>query len=446
MEVRGGDSDFNNRGGRSAAMDPSTATDPRMERGGGQKRQGRSRDDGGGRGAPVARKGAISSSSNWWSARGYEWETHQGNEHRDGGPSPAVDGEATPHVALEGHAASAGPGASPPGFSGGAERDDAGTGTGALALGDEGAVPHAGAPDGNGGPGDRAAGAESTEGDLGKWTGLPGPDPATDHRDPSCPPIAKGTRRRSVVRGPMAPWTATAAGDLFRIMAAPRVTAPARMRMANRSFFYRSAPCASAGVLRRERSRAPAPGTERRTDFLGTTASPAAMVRFGSSWRLIRAHRPRGPTCPQAAGRRARPSQSPAMRVRGGRNATRAAIDPSGLEGSSGTGDGLPSFFRSMRRPQVPPGLVRRSSERRLSTTRPARRRPLPARDLPLFSPADEGPGGGAAKSTEPAPPRLAPAVSPVHMGDGAGRAAPRGRFPSRLHSLRRRHRGRAHG
>ena len=122
-------------------MDPSTASDPCTERGGGQKRQGRSRDDGGGRGAPVARGGTASSFSDWWSARGYEWETHQGNEHRDGGPSPAADGEATPHVALESHAASAGPGASPPGFGGGAEHDDAGTGTAALALDDEGAVP-----------------------------------------------------------------------------------------------------------------------------------------------------------------------------------------------------------------------------------------------------------------------------------------------------------------
>ena len=100
MEVRGADPDFNNRGGRSAAMDPSTATDPRVVRGGGQKRQGRSRDDEGGRGPPMAREGAAASSSNWWSARGYEWETHQGNEHRDEVPSPAADGEATPHVTL----------------------------------------------------------------------------------------------------------------------------------------------------------------------------------------------------------------------------------------------------------------------------------------------------------------------------------------------------------
>ena len=72
MEVRGADPDYNNRGGRSAAMDPSTATGPSTERGGGQKRQGRSRDDEDGRGAPVARGSAAASSSDGWAARGYE--------------------------------------------------------------------------------------------------------------------------------------------------------------------------------------------------------------------------------------------------------------------------------------------------------------------------------------------------------------------------------------
>ena len=73
------------------------------------------------------------------------------------------------------------------------------------------------------------------------------------------------------------------------------------------------APCASAGVLRRRRSRASATETEWWTDFLGTTTLPTAMARFGSSWRLRRAHPPRGSTRPQAAGRRPRPSRSPAV-------------------------------------------------------------------------------------------------------------------------------------
>ena len=51
MEARGATRDFDSRGGRPAAMDPSTA------RPGGQKRQERSRDDGDDRGAPVARGG-----------------------------------------------------------------------------------------------------------------------------------------------------------------------------------------------------------------------------------------------------------------------------------------------------------------------------------------------------------------------------------------------------
>ena len=86
MEVRGADPDFSTRGGRSAAMDPSAAFDPRAERGSGQKRQDRSRDDGGGRGAPVARVAAASSSSTWRSAAGCEGSTHQVNERREADP------------------------------------------------------------------------------------------------------------------------------------------------------------------------------------------------------------------------------------------------------------------------------------------------------------------------------------------------------------------------
>ena len=55
VEVRGADPDYNTRGGRSAAMDPGTATEPGTDRAGGQKRQGRSRDDEDDKGTPVAR-------------------------------------------------------------------------------------------------------------------------------------------------------------------------------------------------------------------------------------------------------------------------------------------------------------------------------------------------------------------------------------------------------
>ena len=59
-EVRGADPDFSARGGRAAAMDPSAAFDAHEGRGGGQKRQDRSRGGGGDRGAPVARGAAAS--------------------------------------------------------------------------------------------------------------------------------------------------------------------------------------------------------------------------------------------------------------------------------------------------------------------------------------------------------------------------------------------------
>ena len=100
MEVRGADPDYNTRGGRSAAMDPGTATETGTDRAGGQKRQGRSRDDDDDRGAPVARGGAATSSTDWWSTRGPGGGTGEGVEDRgdegfpggrlrDGGARPA---------------------------------------------------------------------------------------------------------------------------------------------------------------------------------------------------------------------------------------------------------------------------------------------------------------------------------------------------------------------
>ena len=61
MEARGATRDYDSRGGRSAAMDPSTAHP------GGQKRQERSRDGGDDRGAPAARGGNSGSTA----ARGF---------------------------------------------------------------------------------------------------------------------------------------------------------------------------------------------------------------------------------------------------------------------------------------------------------------------------------------------------------------------------------------
>ena len=57
IETRGATRDYNSKGGRSAAMDPSTA------RPGGQKRQERGRDDDDDRGAPVARGEASGSTA-----------------------------------------------------------------------------------------------------------------------------------------------------------------------------------------------------------------------------------------------------------------------------------------------------------------------------------------------------------------------------------------------
>ena len=116
MEVRGADPDYNTRGGRSAAMDPGTATEPGTDRAGGQKRQGRSRDDEDGRGAPVARGGAAASSTDW-STRGPGGGTGEGVEDRGDEASPADDHETTEPDLHVGQLPPTDPGASPPGLS-----------------------------------------------------------------------------------------------------------------------------------------------------------------------------------------------------------------------------------------------------------------------------------------------------------------------------------------
>ena len=160
-EVRGADPDFSTRGGRAAAMDPSTAFDAHEGRGGGQTRQDRSRDGGGDRGAPVARWAAASSSSDWWSAAGGEGGAHQ-IDVSNAEPVPAAAGEAAPRAALDGHADSAGPGAPPPGLGGAAEQHDDGAVTGAAAVGVGDAATQPGAPDCGGDPGFLVDGAEAT--------------------------------------------------------------------------------------------------------------------------------------------------------------------------------------------------------------------------------------------------------------------------------------------
>ena len=62
-EVRGGDPDYNARGGRAAAMDPSTAVVQRGGRGDGQGQAGRGRGSGHGWDAAAAGGAAASSSS-----------------------------------------------------------------------------------------------------------------------------------------------------------------------------------------------------------------------------------------------------------------------------------------------------------------------------------------------------------------------------------------------
>ena len=168
MEVRGADPDYNSRGGRSAAMDPSTASSPPAERGGGQERQGRSRNGWDDSGTPAAWGCAASSSSTWWEGGGSGGCAHQDNGHRDAGPSPADDGAAAPHAAPDGHAAAAGPGEPPPGLGNGAKRDDAATETGTTAVNDGESVSWPGVRGDSGFPGGLAAGAQSAEGDLGQ--------------------------------------------------------------------------------------------------------------------------------------------------------------------------------------------------------------------------------------------------------------------------------------
>ena len=136
-----------------------------------------------------------------------------------------------------------------------------------------------------------------------------------------------------------------------------------------------------------------APEAERRTDFPGTPASPAAMARFGSSWRQIRARRPRGADVPSGSG-----ASGEALPVPSDAGDGEAHCDAGGdrpLEGASGTDDGLPSFSPIDEVPASPAGLGEAVLGAAAVYDTPGEEAPAPGRDLPLFSPADEGHGEG---------------------------------------------------
>ena len=209
VEVRGADPDYNTRGGRSAAMDPGTATEPGTDRAGGQKRQGRSRDDEDGRGAPVAKgvprphpliggppgvpKGERTRASRI-GVKSLPWRTT--GRRRCPARMRASSRQLTPaHLPRKSGAARSavarilGQRRTPRPLR--ASREHRGALRGQTAPGTPGPRP--------------LARLRWRRGISDKWTGSMGSNPATDHRDPSCSPIAKGTRRQSVARGPMAP-------------------------------------------------------------------------------------------------------------------------------------------------------------------------------------------------------------------------------------------------
>ena len=172
-------------------------------------------------------------------------------------------------------------------------------------------------------------------------------------------------------------------------MATPRWAAPPRVRMTDRSFCYRSAPCGSAGVLRLRRSRLSTTETEWWTDFPGTTMPPTAMARFGSSWRLRRARPPRGSTRPQVSGTTAGALPVPSGVSDGG--ARCGAGDGRLLGGASGADDGLSSFSPIDEEPASPAGpdeavLGTAAAHNACSEGVTAR-----GGDLPLLADTDEG-------------------------------------------------------
>ena len=110
MEARGAVRDYNSRGGRSAAMDPSTA------RPGGQKRQDRSRDVDDYRGTPVARGEASSSTADKWPAERPGEGSGAGIEDVSDGATPVDDHSAEEPDLDAAERQATDPGVSPPGI------------------------------------------------------------------------------------------------------------------------------------------------------------------------------------------------------------------------------------------------------------------------------------------------------------------------------------------
>ena len=290
-EVRGADPDYSTRGSRAAAMDPSTAFVPHEGQGCGQERRVRGGGDGYGRDATATGGAAASSSSEWRTSAVDVGSSHQGDAGSTE-PVPAAAGEAGPCAAPGGHVSSDGSGAPPP------VSTVASSGT-MMATGRErlqGAVWTRPLRPGHGTAAMARGSRWMSQGLLGgtsdKWMGPLGPYPATDHRDPSCPPIAKGTRRRPVVRGPTAPWAASVTRGRIRGMRMPRRTAP-RVLMTNGSLFHRLAPRVPTGVRRLRRSILSAMWMAEWALSPVATTSAAAMAHFGSRWRRRRARPPR---------------------------------------------------------------------------------------------------------------------------------------------------------
>ena len=154
----------------------------------------------------MARGGAAASTADWWPAESPGEGSGEGIEDRGDDATPVDDhdtAEPDPHA---GQHPPADPGASPPDLASGAVGTDADSGTISHAAGAEGAqwalMPRP------------LAQPRSQRVSPDTWTRSLGSCPATDHRDLSCPPIAQGTRRQSVVRGPVALRTVSAARGL----------------------------------------------------------------------------------------------------------------------------------------------------------------------------------------------------------------------------------------
>ena len=247
-EAQGGDPDYSTRGGRAAAMDPSTAFDQRGARDDGQAHAERGGGSGRGGGAAAAGGAAASSSSDRRaSAVGAGGSRRRGRDGTEAGTADA--GEAAPGAAPTVPGSPGGPGDPPPGFDGGSGRHGEDGGARAAAEGGAGAAAPFGPGWGGHGAGPSGGDATAIGRDLGQVGGAARSYPATDHRDPSCPPVAKGTRRRPVVCGPTAPLAASKMMKQGRGMAVAR-RATTRGIVTRTSLLHRPAPRAPTGVRR----------------------------------------------------------------------------------------------------------------------------------------------------------------------------------------------------